>query len=246
MNHEGLIGVTFPSGEHTLRGVFYMAHGEEPKPTALLLHGCPGFEKNLDIAYALREHGWNSLVFHYRGCWGSDGAYVFRTIPDDVSAAIDHLIGGQYACVDPRRLVAIGHSLGGWAATLATARDERLRGAAIYGAAVELGRSVSREIVDNEIAPWVNASADELVAQRAELGDEHRPLAQVARIAPRPLLIIHGDADPYIPAEHARLLYEQASEPRELAIVPGANHSFAWHRHALIEMLWAWLKRCDF
>ena len=246
MDHEGLKGITFESGGHTLRGVFHMARGDEPKPTALLLHGCPGFEKNLDIAYALRERGWNSLVFHYRGCWGSAGNYAFRTVPDDVSAAIDHLTGGQHPYVDPRRLVAIGHSLGGWAATLATARDQRLRGAAIYGSAVQLDITVSREIVAQEIAPWLNISTDELIAQRKELGDEHRPLVQVARIAPRPLLIIHGDADRYIPAEHARLLYEQARDPRQLIVLPEANHSFAWHRQPLIDMLWAWLNACEF
>ena len=48
--HEGITGVTFDSDGHRLLGVLYLARGEEPKPTVLLLHGCPGLEQNLDLA----------------------------------------------------------------------------------------------------------------------------------------------------------------------------------------------------
>jgi pimeloyl-ACP methyl ester carboxylesterase len=88
---EGLTGITFDSDGHRLVGVLYLARGEEPKPTVLWLHGCPGLEKNLDLAVRLREGGWNALVFHYRGCWGSAGRYDLRTIPRDVTAAVDYL-----------------------------------------------------------------------------------------------------------------------------------------------------------
>ena len=105
---EGLTGVTFDSDGHRLVGVLYLARGEEPKPTVLLLHGCPGLEKNLDLAVRLRDCGWNSLLFHYRGCWGSAGRYDLRTIPRDVTAAIDYLAGQPR--VDPRhRLVQQQH-----------------------------------------------------------------------------------------------------------------------------------------
>jgi fermentation-respiration switch protein FrsA (DUF1100 family) len=51
-----------------------------------------------------------------------------------------------------------------------------------------------------------------------------RPIDAVARIAPRPLLIIHGEDDNLTPAEHARRLYAAAREPKECWIVPGAPH----------------------
>jgi dipeptidyl aminopeptidase/acylaminoacyl peptidase len=100
--HEGITGVTFDSDGHRLLGTLYLARGREPKPTALLLHGCPGLEQNADVAVALRDRGWNSLVFHYRGCWGSSGGYDLRTILRDVTAAVDHLHGGR-----PSRYVEI-------------------------------------------------------------------------------------------------------------------------------------------
>ena len=63
----GLDGVVFYSHGSKLLGGFYRAAGETPRPTVILLHGVPGVEKNLDLAYALRDAGWNCLYFHY-GC----------------------------------------------------------------------------------------------------------------------------------------------------------------------------------
>src|SRR5215469_3111829 len=105
---SGIAGVTFDSGGNRLVGTLYLAPGDEPKPTVLLLHGCPGIEKNGDLAADLRDRGWNALVFHYRGCWGSSGGYDLRTIPADVSAAVDFLQSGEYPSVDQGRIAVIG------------------------------------------------------------------------------------------------------------------------------------------
>src|SRR5687768_17928676 len=42
--------------------------------------------------------------------------------------------------------------------------------------------------------------------------------------SPRPLLLIHGEADAYTPISQSRALYEAAGEPRELWAVPDAPH----------------------
>ena len=168
--HEGVTGVTFDSGGHRLVGTLYLARGPEPKPTVLLLHGCPGLEKNLDLAAALRDRGRNALVFHYRGCWGSEGRYDLRTIPADVSAAADHLQSGEYPTVDPGRLAVVGHSLGGWAAIMAAAGDRRLRAVAVYGTAVDLGGlGLSREQTEHEMTRFLAVSPEEFARQAADV-----------------------------------------------------------------------------
>ncbi len=47
----------------------------------------------------------------------------------------------------------------------------------------------------------------------------------VARLAPRPWLMIHGAKDAYIGPEIARTLFAEAREPKELWIVPKAKHN---------------------
>jgi fermentation-respiration switch protein FrsA (DUF1100 family) len=49
------------------------------------------------------------------------------------------------------------------------------------------------------------------------------PIGSIAMLAPTPMLIIAGDKDRLIPAEHAKRLYATAREPKEIWIIPGAD-----------------------
>ena len=53
--------------------------------------------------------------------------------------------------------------------------------------------------------------------------------AAVRRLAPRPLLMIHGGADSYIKPVMARALFRYARRPKELWVVPDAKHNQAPH-----------------
>jgi pimeloyl-ACP methyl ester carboxylesterase len=50
-------------------------------------------------------------------------------------------------------------------------------------------------------------------------GTEH-----VDKLAGRPLLLVHGDADPVLPDLCSRNVYERAADPKELVILPGEGH----------------------
>ena len=245
--HAGLVGVTFGSQGHELVGVLYLARGSEPRPTVVLLHGCPGLEQNLDLAAELRDRGWNALMFHYRGCWGSRGRYDVRTITADVAAAVDYLQTGVHPSVDPDRIAVIGHSLGGWAAVLAAARDHRLRAVAVCGGLADLGgiqRSgmlVSADEIHEEITRFVAAEPEEFLHQTAAVAAEPQPIDLAHLISPRPLLVVHGSDDEWIPVEQARILHQRAGEPRRYVEIPGANHSFSWHRPYLRQLIVDWL-----
>jgi hypothetical protein len=67
----------------------------------------------------------------------------------------------------------------------------------------------------------------ELPLETADALVEFRPETVVDRIAPRPLLFVHGDADRLVPADESRSLWARAGEPRRLEIVPGMGH-FDW------------------
>ncbi|MGE3822008.1 MAG: alpha/beta hydrolase, partial [Isosphaeraceae bacterium] len=47
----------------------------------------------------------------------------------------------------------------------------------------------------------------------------------VARLSPRPWLMIHGGKDAYIAPAIVKELFDHAREPKELWIVPGAKHN---------------------
>lgn len=49
-------------------------------------------------------------------------------------------------------------------------------------------------------------------------------MKEIARLAPIPILIIHGTADKIIPVHHAQRLYAAASEPKQLWLIPNQAH----------------------
>ena len=51
------------------------------------------------------------------------------------------------------------------------------------------------------------------------------------------MLIVHGDRDEYFPADHAEQLFEAASQPKELWIVPGFGHAESAVSAALIDRI---------
>jgi fermentation-respiration switch protein FrsA (DUF1100 family) len=54
-----------------------------------------------------------------------------------------------------------------------------------------------------------------------------RAVDAVGLLSPRPLLLIHGERDDYLPADNAQRLFEAAREPKELWVAPGSGHAMA-------------------
>jgi pimeloyl-ACP methyl ester carboxylesterase len=93
-----------------------------------------------------------------------------------------------------------------------------------------LGRVVARTLLNTRIS---NGRWDPVPLPPAEAA---------ARIAPTPLLIVHGDADGYFPVEHAERLYAAAHEPKELWIEPGFGHAESAATPALLGRIGGWVR----
>ncbi|MDP9608397.1 pimeloyl-ACP methyl ester carboxylesterase [Streptomyces demainii] len=67
------------------------------------------------------------------------------------------------------------------------------------------------------------------------------PVAAAPLIAPTPLLIVHGDRDPYFPLDHPRML-ASAADPSstELWIEPGFGHAETAASPALLTRIADW------
>ncbi|MCI0690138.1 MAG: alpha/beta hydrolase [Sporichthyaceae bacterium] len=67
------------------------------------------------------------------------------------------------------------------------------------------------------------------------------PTEAAAQIAPTPLLVVHGDQDPYFPLDHAQDIYAAAGEPKELWIEPGYGHAEGAADAGLLDRIGRWL-----
>ena len=92
-----------------------------------------------------------------------------------------------------------------------------------------VGRLVSRVALRTRISP---AGWDPVPAPPHELA---------ARIAPAPLLVVHGDADHYFPVEHGEQLFAAAREPKELWIEAGFGHAENAAPDELLRRIGGWL-----
>lgn len=137
----GLSLLTVPSHGVEMDAYFYLAGGAGPHGTVLLLHGLPGYEINGDLAQSIRRAGWNVLLFHYRGTWGTAGTFSQTAAIEDTAEAVRFLSDPANAAryrSDPHRLVVIGHSLGGFLAAYEASHDPEIKAVAMISA-VNLG-----------------------------------------------------------------------------------------------------------
>lgn len=118
------------SENEKLLGTFFSPSGKEKKPIVFLLHGFPGNENNFDIAHAIRRSGFNVVVFHYRGSWGSSGEFSISNSLDDVSAVINHFceleISKQFN-IDSEKMILVGHSMGGFLSLLTSLKYPKIQ-----------------------------------------------------------------------------------------------------------------------
>ncbi len=233
----GLDDVLFYSNGSALLGGFYRGGGSGPRPTAVLLHGVPGVEKNLDIAYALRDVGWNCLYFHYRGSWGSKGNYSFSGASEDVAEATDWAL--EQPSVDRERLAIVGNSFGGYLAFAATAADARFMATVSISPLVDPTTVELPDELFNEFAILLNGvSGEELRAQWDAL-----PAIQTmsTELDSRAVLLITADQDEIFPIAHYEALASKVGS-LEWKRIPGADHVFSTARKKLVDMTVGWLQ----
>jgi len=110
-----------------LRGVWlWPKSGREPYPAVLFANGGTGtLEHNLPLAIELTKHGVACFLFDFGGQGGSRaGGQPERDLGDAIAALKRH------PRVDPKRVGAVGHSLGG---RLITERADEFRAEVVFG-----------------------------------------------------------------------------------------------------------------
>jgi pimeloyl-ACP methyl ester carboxylesterase len=242
-----------------LNGVVYVASGAGPHPAVLLLHGFPGYERNLDIAQAFRRAGWTTMVFHYRGAWGSGGSFSFGHVLEDVPAALEFLRSEEVrrSCrVDAARIALVGHSMGGFAALMTAAAGADVLGAASVagwniGAVARLAaqdgpmRDAALGMLEENVVPLAGTSAADLLEESLAAGERWDLCAQAPALSPLPLFVVGAEHDLEVPMEvHHHPLVRAlavAGAGRLSERVFDTDHAFSGQRVELARALIDWL-----
>jgi pimeloyl-ACP methyl ester carboxylesterase len=76
-----------------------------------------------------------------------------------------------------------------------------------------------------------------VVALSSQLAGAH----VVGELAPKPLLLIHGDADTILSHESSQALYDRAGEPKTLKILPGVGHRLSEAADEVFDLVSEWI-----
>jgi carboxymethylenebutenolidase len=193
--------IMLPAKERQVHVTYFRAPGDAPRPSALLLHGAGGFDRqianNNRYAAQLAAQGIDAyLVYYYSDLddkMMSNGVNVFEDRYPDWAKLVDDLADYLIAQKNSNGKVGlVGFSNGGILATGASTLDPKINAAVIY-----YGTD-----------PW--------------------PLGVKAKRFP-PLLVLHGDADQIIPVQNGKQLAAEAKAlgaKVDLVIYPGESHGF--------------------
>lgn len=210
-------------------------HGAQPAGALLLLHGFSASKADLlDLAQELhRSCPFDLLLLDLRAHGASEGRMISFGLREvlDVRAALEFL------AQDPRtRALPVGCygvSMGGAVALLAAARFPSIRAVAADSCYADLGQAIARAERLTYHIPRIPLGQAVLWGTQLRLGcrlESLNPLRAVREISPRPLLLIHGGRDVGIPLDHGRRLLSAARDPKELWVVPEAEHAACFYK----------------
>ncbi|MCB1251030.1 MAG: hypothetical protein KDB33_07520 [Acidimicrobiales bacterium] len=187
------------------------------------------------------ELGWVVLVFNFRGCGTSEGAFSLGGWLADLRAATDFV----RTVDDVSSVWLCGFGTGAALSICAGASDPGVAGVASVGAAADFDDWAShpRRLLEHArevgILPKIptGANYDRWVRELRSI----RTVSCAEALAPRPLLVLHGSDDEVVPVFDARVLAD-AHGGADLRIVDGGRHALR-HDPRAVAILLGWLDR---
>ncbi|MBI4800132.1 MAG: alpha/beta hydrolase [Desulfarculus sp.] len=185
-----------------------------PKASAVIAHGLYSSmqsQKLSRLAHALADAGYLALMFDALGCGDSPGDVRQTTL---TSRRDQFLAAARFLELEAPGLplAFMGSSLGGTAALLAGQVRPPIC-TVCWSTPVDL-TALMRRLHRQPSPPDLPLMVEDI--PRHDLG--------AALAHTRGLLVVHGQEDEVVPVEQARLAFDLAAPPKDLLLLPGADH----------------------
>ena len=233
--------ISFESRGFRLFGNLHLPH--PGAPCVIFAHGLESSKdgrKWRSFAPRFAERGFGYLRFNFRGCGEGEERSEGELIRSDLSARSEDLLAALnfVSSRGAGEIGILGSSFGGMAALVAASGDPRPKALVLLATPLRL-RGL-REEGGEFILPSGLRVPPSFVQDV-----ESRDLPALASKISIPALVIHGEGDDLVPVEDARILYKRLSGPKELRIIPGADHVFSdsSHLEEVLSLSLSWFER---
>jgi pimeloyl-ACP methyl ester carboxylesterase len=191
------------------------------------------------------------VLFHYRGTWGVSGAFSPSSAIEDLAEVVRFLREPANAAkyhIDPKRLVLIGHSFGGFIAGYKAAHDPDIKAVAMI-AAVNLGRinadPLEREARlkrwETQLHPVRGTTATALFAEAEQHAKDWDYVLWADALSRREVLLVEADDPNHADMEALSSALRQKGAVRLEQEAVATDHSFSDHRIRLQSIVIRWL-----
>lgn len=231
-----VIPTEFTSEGETIRGNFVLPEGEHLFSFICKFHGLPGSSDQVSgIATRLAEAGFGVLTFDFRGFRSSEGQFRLAGEIKDAQAAIQHILSSGYC--SPEWIGIYAPSYGATVGVITAINDPLITAVALRAPVYDPLAFAQSPLVSVAIEQLLQTAPDEIhgltdpevraqiIPKMIEDAKKFNIMNEIHKLAPTPLFIITGDADKGIDLAGVTRLYEKAGEPKELVVVPGADHN---------------------
>ncbi len=197
-------------------------------PAIIICHGLGANKSDFtELAVALSARGYSVLLFDFRAHGDSGGSSSSLGLyeQEDILAALGFL--RLRSDIDRDRIAIYGFSMGGSAAILAAARSHAFYAVVAdspFASLRDQSRTAITRFYHLPSFPFFPLAMFGYAVFFQASADSVSPVNVVSEIAPAPFLVIAADGDEMIPVENGRRLFAAAREPKELWIIPGAEH----------------------
>jgi uncharacterized protein len=218
--------VSFPSADGlTLRGWYIPTQNGA---VVIFVHGL-GSNRGMfwnDVAM-LHQHGYGILLFDLRNSGVSDGEITTMGLQEarDVDGAVTFVL--SQPGVDADKVAVLGHSMGGATVILAAAHNPTISAVIAQSTYTSLEDNVSasmRQLTGLPAFPFAPLVVFFGEQQSGMQIRQVRPVDDIGKISPRPILLVHGERDNLVQVSNVYHLYEAAAQPKELLVIQNAGH----------------------
>ena len=222
--------VSFPSEDGVaLKGWLVKPSRRAVKsPAIIICHGIGANKSDFtELAASLVRRGFVVLLFDFRAHGDSGGKRSSLGYHEqkDVIAALGYLKTRPE--IEQKRIGIYGFSMGASTAILAAARTRAFSAVVADSAFTSLkdqARTAITGFYHLPSFPFLSLAVIGYELYFQTNINDVAPVDEVAKISPSPVLLIAGEGDALIPAENGRKLFAAAREPKELWLIPGADH----------------------